>query len=121
MIVLFSRISFAAVGHPINLVLYLKDLKMLVFVILEFKLFTSSLEYNDKLPVESEQFERYSNKLYIGITKFKFSASSIGVSSIFVIHLMNGAQFLNANRATVPPAIAYYLLLKCKHHCSYKD
>ena len=31
------------------------------------------------------------------MTKSKSSASSIVVPSIFVIHLMNGAQFLNAN------------------------
>ena len=30
------------------------------------------------------------------MTKSKFSASSIVVSSIFVINLINGAQFLNA-------------------------
>ena len=31
------------------------------------------------------------------MTKYKSSASSIVVSSIFVIHLLNGAQFLLAN------------------------
>ena len=31
------------------------------------------------------------------MTKSKSSASSIVVSSVFVIHLVNGAQFLNAN------------------------
>ena len=30
------------------------------------------------------------------MTKSKFSASSIVVPSCFVIHLVNGAQFLNA-------------------------
>ena len=35
-------------------------------------------------------------RLYIGMTKSKSSASSIVVPSIFVIHLVNGAQFLNA-------------------------
>ena len=39
-------------------------------------------------------------RLYIGMTNSKFSASSIAVSSIFVIHLhlfcsTNGVQFLN--------------------------
>ena len=29
------------------------------------------------------------------MTKFKFSASSIAVASIFVIHLVNYEQFLN--------------------------
>ena len=32
----------------------------------------------------------------MGMTKFKSSASSIVVPSIFSIHLVNGAQFLNA-------------------------
>ena len=35
-------------------------------------------------------------RLYIGITKSKSSASSIIVPSLFVVHLINGAQFLNA-------------------------
>ena len=38
------------------------------------------------------------------MTKSKSSASSIVIPSIFVIHLVNGAQFLNAScvaRATV--------------------
>ena len=30
------------------------------------------------------------------MTKSKFSASSVVVSSTFAIHLVNGAQFLNA-------------------------
>ena len=34
-------------------------------------------------------------RLYIRITKYKSSASSIFVPSIFVIHLVNGAQLLN--------------------------
>ena len=32
-------------------------------------------------------------RLYIGMTKTKFSALSIVVSSIFVMRLVNGAQF----------------------------
>ena len=35
-------------------------------------------------------------RLYIGMTKSKSSASPIVAPSIFVIHLVNGAQFLNA-------------------------
>ena len=35
-------------------------------------------------------------RLYIGITKSKYSASSIVVPSVFVIHLVNGVQILNA-------------------------
>ena len=34
-------------------------------------------------------------RLYIDITKSKFSASSIAVPSTFVTHLANFAQFLN--------------------------
>ena len=44
----------------------------------------------------SHWFELSFIKLYIDVTKSKFSVSSIVVSSIFVIHLVNGAQFLNA-------------------------
>ena len=35
-------------------------------------------------------------RLFIGITKYKSSASSIDFPSIFVIHLVNSAQFLDA-------------------------
>ena len=35
------------------------------------------------------------------MTKSKSAASSIAVPSIFVIHLVNGAQFLNATCATL--------------------
>ena len=35
-------------------------------------------------------------KLYIDMTKSKFLGSSIVVSSISVMHLVDGAQFLNA-------------------------
>ena len=42
-------------------------------------------------------------RLYIGMMKSKFSASSIVVSSTFVIHLVNGAQFLNATFLTRCP------------------
>ena len=35
------------------------------------------------------------------MTKSKFSASSIVVPSIFVIHAVNGAQFLNATCVTL--------------------
>ena len=45
-------------------------------------------------------------RLYIGMTKSKSSASSVAVSSIFVIHLVNGAQFLSATcAARLQPAI----------------
>ena len=33
--------------------------------------------------------------MYTDITKYKSSASSVVVPSIFAIHLVNGAQFLN--------------------------
>ena len=80
---------------PNNLVLYLKDLKLTVFAIFALKLVASSINFqNHKLSVVSEKFELYYINFYIGITKS--SAPSIVVSSIFVIHLVNGAQFLNA-------------------------
>ena len=65
--------------------------------VLLLKLDAQSLEQNHKIPFVSEWFEVYSNKLYIGKSKSKSSASSIVVSSIFMIHLVNGAQFLNAS------------------------
>ena len=34
-------------------------------------------------------------RLYISLTKSKFAALSIVFSSIFVMHLVNGAQLLN--------------------------
>ena len=40
------------------------------------------------------------------MTKSKSSASSIAVPSIFVIHLINGAQFLNVTCVTSCPIIA---------------
>ena len=73
------------------LALYWKDLKALLSAIS--KLVASSLEKNYKLFVVSEYFELYSIRLYIGMTIYKSSASSIVVPSAFVIELMNGAQF----------------------------
>ena len=39
-------------------------------------------------------------KLYFGLTKSKSSASSIIAPSFFVIHLVNGAEFLNVTCVT---------------------
>ena len=56
------------------------------------------------------------------MNKSKSLASSIFAPSISVVHLVNGAQFLNAAQAAMFPAIAILLLLKCKHDCShFKD
>ena len=56
-----------------------------------------------------------SSRLYIGMTKSKFSATSIVVSSIFVIHLVNGAQFLNATFvAWCPIVVIFVRLVICK-------
>ena len=46
------------------------------------------------------------------MTKSKFSASSIVVPSIFVIYLVNGAQFLNANCITECPIVVILPLPK---------
>ena len=80
------------------LALYWKDLKALLSAISVSKLVASSLEKNYKLFVVSEYFELYSIRLYIGMTIYKASASSIVVPSAFVIELMNGAQFLKCCR-----------------------
>ena len=50
----FSRISLGATVLPINLVLYLENLKALVLTILLLKLSVSSLEQNHQLTVISE-------------------------------------------------------------------
>ena len=100
-IVASSRIPFADAVFPINLVLYLKDLKALLFAIPLSKLSALFFEYNRKLPVVLEQFD----KLYIGVTKSKPSASSIFVPSTFLIHLVNGTQFMNAVRAATFPSV----------------
>ena len=48
----------------------------------------------------------------MGMAKSKPSALSIVVSSIFVIHLINRAQFLNATSAQLSPTIVLSALTK---------
>ena len=60
-------------------------------------------------------------RLYTGITKSKSSASSIVVPSIFVIHLVSVAKFLNASFVASNPIIVIHLLLKYKHRYNHKD
>ena len=74
-----------------------------MLVVSTLKLVPSSLEQNHKLRGISEWFELYSIRLYIGITKSESSASSIVVPSIFMVYLMNGAQFLNSTWVTLCP------------------
>ena len=75
----FSRTPLAWFGaswatvFPTNLVLYLKDLKVLVFIISALKLVASCLEKGYKLPVLLEQLELHSN---IGMIKLKSLTSS---------------------------------------------
>ena len=57
----------------------LKDLKLVAFAMLLLKLADLSLERNHKLHVVSEQLELYSIRLYIGMTRSKFSALFIVV------------------------------------------
>ena len=54
----------------------------------------------------------YSTKLYIGMTKSKSSALSTVAPLIFLIHLLNGAQFLNATCVAWCPRILISLLSK---------
>ena len=63
--------------------------------------------------------ERYSYRLYIDIAKYKYSASSIGVPSIFLVHSMNAAQFLNAT--SVERFCPKILNVECKHHCNQRS
>ena len=46
------------------------------------------------------------------MTKSKSSASSIVVSSVFVIHLMIDAKYLNATLAAIFPAILIFPFTK---------
>ena len=59
------------------------------------------------------------------MTKFKSLASTIVVPSNFVVHLINGAQFLNAAGLALLCAVVMTShltkMLKCKHSCNYKD
>ena len=50
--------------------------------------------------------------LYIGLTKSKYLASCIVVPSIFVLHLINGAQFLNATYVALAAVTAISPLTK---------
>ena len=100
---------------PNNLASYLKDLKLSAFSILLFKLVASFAEYKYKLPVVTEQFELYNLKYirwYIGMTKYKSSASSIVFPSIFVIHLVDKVQFLNNTCVTRAAVIVISPLTK---------
>ena len=54
------------------------------------------------------------------MTKSKSSASSIVVPTIFVIHLMNGAQFLNVTYVTRYPIILILPLTKMSESLSSK-
>ena len=98
-IIAFLTIPLASFGlswttvFPNILDLCSKDLKLLSLAITALKLVASSFESSHKFPVVSEQFELYSIKFYTGMTKS--SAASIVVSSIFVIHLVNNAQFVS--------------------------
>ena len=69
------------------------------------------MESKHELPIMSECFKLHSNRLYIGITKSKSSGSSI-VPSLFWIHVINGAKFLNATQAAIFTAIVILPLNK---------
>ena len=92
----FFKIPLAgwATAFPNNLALYLKNLKLSVFATSLSKSVALSLEQNHILPVVSQQIELYSVKLYIGMTKSKSSASSIGFPLVFVIHFCDTMIFL---------------------------
>ena len=57
----FSRISFGATVLPINVVLYLENLKALVLTILLLKLSVSSLEQNHQLSFQNNLSIRINN------------------------------------------------------------
>ena len=63
--------------------------------------------------VTSAYFELHSRKLYIDISKSYPSALFAVLQSTFLIHLLNGAQFLNATPiAQLDPATEISLLNK---------
>ena len=55
------------------------------------------------------------------MTKSKPSASSIVVPSIFVIHLVNGAKFLNDTCVSGAAMTVILPFTKCKHRCNHKN
>ena len=58
------------------------------------------------------------------MTKSKTSAQSIVAPSMVVMHLIKGAQFLNADLILLSPTIYYLqncILVKCKHHFNQED
>ena len=55
------------------------------------------------------------------MTKYKSSASSTVAQLIFVIHLVNNPQFLNATCVAGAAAIVILPLIKCKHCSNHKD
>ena len=60
----------------------------------------------------SEYFELYSNKLYNDVANSQASASSTVIPSIFVMHLVNDAQFQNAIWVLAWPIIVILPLTK---------
>ena len=66
-----------------------------------------------------------SSKLNVDITKCKSLESFIVVPSTFVMHVVNGKQFLNASAVAKFHAMVILSLtsplLECNHHCSQKD
>ena len=84
---------------PNNLAWYLKSLNLLSLNISGWKSVISSFEENHNFLVFSGQFELYSMRLYIGITKCKSSASSVVVPSNLVINLVKGSKPINVTCA----------------------
>ena len=55
------------------------------------------------------------------LLNLNLKTSSIVVSSSFVIHLLNGTQFLNATCVSgASVTVISPLTLKCKHRCNHK-
>ena len=84
----------------LSLFIFLGFLKMIKVLLIFFiiNLYAGNNIFKNELPNFSEEFKLYSVKFYVDITKSKFPASSIVVPSIFEMHLINRAQFLNATR-----------------------
>ena len=55
------------------------------------------------------------------MNKCNYSASSSVIPSIFVIHLVNGAQFFGATLVTASLIIVMLPLTRIQNRCNHKD
>ena len=95
-VALFRTLFDLSASFLIIISLILERFKIIIVSNISIKISSSILRINYKLPVGLESSELYSIKLNIDMTKSKSSGLSIIIPSIFLIHLVNGTEFLNA-------------------------